>query len=309
MIYKSDLISKLLKEPFENGNDELIIISGYGSSKFLDDIITKLPDIKITLVLGMASQGIPKIDYELYKEICERDNNIVVKFQLESPPTHMKIYQWLRDGNPTECFIGSANFSYSGFVNNNEIMTLVNQDCMDLIKEFIDKSVYCLSEDLLTDNLLLFSSKIPLQEQTENESKLSNINRDFITNHQLKRYEYDEEYTEVALIFSNGLNRGLRNRNNSYLDIDKNLTFFDKCLPIGEEGTMEIDELRLKVIRSGQFGRQLHVLHDYYDFYSILLSTLSLDSDDVIDYAALRRMNLETIKFKYIERGLISLQL
>ena len=92
-------------------------------------------------------------------------------------------------------------------------------------KEFIDKSVYCLSEDLLTDNLLLFSSKIPLQEQTENESKLSNINRDFITNHQLKRYEYDEEYTEVALIFSNGLNRGLRNRNNSYLDIDKP-TFF-----------------------------------------------------------------------------------
>src|SRR5699024_7909313 len=182
-------------------------------------------------------------------------------------------------------------------------------NCMYLIKEFIKKSVDCLDEELLTNDLLLFNSKSTLLEQNENESNLNQISRDIITNHQLKRYEYDEDYTEVTLLCNNGLNRGLRSRINSYLDIEKNRKFFDKCLPIGEEGVMRVADLKLKVVRRGQFGRQLHILHDYYDFHSILLTIMSLDSDDEIDYAALVRMNLETIKFKYIKRGNFSLQL
>lgn len=301
MYYTEDLLKKLIEEPSEN-NDELIIISGYGSARFLSDIHEKFPAIKITLILGMAAQGISNIDYEGYRELTLNSQNINVRFQTIEPLTHMKVYQWKRMGEPTQCFIGSANFSYSGFLKNNEIMSTIDNDCLELIKKYYDLSIDCL-DNKIQAKLKLFDK--PISEVLETEklgvvSTYKTIDRENLIFPQLKRYYYDELYTDVTLTFNNGLNRGLRNKLNSYLDIDKNLEFFDRYLPIGFQGTIELDGLRLKIERDSKSGRRLRILHDYYNFYNITLAILGLDITDTIDYAALISNELYLLKFIHV---------
>lgn len=310
MYYTENLVEEILEKPARN-NDELIILSGYGSAKFLREINEKLIGTKLTLIIGMASQGIAKQDYNEYVELCKKHKNVTVKFQVEKPATHMKIYQWLHKGVPTECYIGSANFSYSGFLKNNEIMSKLDNDCLEIITKYQAFSVDCLSDEI-DENIKLFDEEVftaeigELIDFSESNQALKEINIENLRNNQLKRYEYDEYYTEVTLVFNNGLNRGIRSKQYSYLDIDKNLTFFDMHLPVGETGTLDIDGFKFDIRRDGPSGRRLYILHDYYDFYQIVL-TLTVDSSATIEYAALVRQDLHSLKFIYMDKNHLKL--
>lgn len=311
MHYTKNLIEEILEKPAKS-NDELIILSGYGSAKFLRDINEKLAGTKLTLIIGMASQGITKLDYEEYLSLCREFDNITVKFQLEKPATHMKIYQWVNRGRPTDCYIGSANFSYSGFLKNNEIMSKLENDCLDLINQYQSISVDCLMEGL-DENINLVSENIYTEEFVELvdssnfDQSLPKLNKDRLKNNQLKRFVYDEYYTDVSLVFVNGLNRGLRNKMDSYIDIDKNLTFFNMHLPVGEIGCLEVDGLKFNIKREGPSGRKLYIIHDYCDFYQIILNLMLLDSSDTIEYAALIRQELYSLKFIYMNENHLKL--
>lgn len=307
MYYTNNLIEEILEKPAQS-NDELIILSGYGSAKFLREVNEKLPGIKLTLIIGMASQGITKIDYEEYLSLCQEFDNITVKFQLEKPATHMKVYQWVNQGEPTECYIGSANFSYSGFLKNNEIMSKLEHNCLDLIHEYQSIALDCLMEGLdkkinLVSENIYKEELVELIDSSNFEQLPIRLNKEKLRNNQLKRYDYDEYYTDVSLVFENGLNRGLRNKLGSYIDIDKNLTFFDMHLPVGEIGVLEIDNLKFNIKREGPSGRRLYIVNDYYDFYQIILALIALDSSDTIEYAALIRQEMYSLKFIYMDEN------
>src|SRR5699024_156044 len=131
--YTSNLIRKIIEEPAKF-SDELVIVSGYGSPTFLNDIRQRIPDHKIVFILGMTPLGISRDNFEGFKEV-NNNENVDVFFQVKHPPTHMKLYQWYKKGKPNYSFLGSANFSYAGFEEQNEILATSDRDFDKIISE------------------------------------------------------------------------------------------------------------------------------------------------------------------------------
>lgn len=100
----------------------LCIVSGYASANFLSRIISEFPHLNIELFIGMAFQGITTSDHSGYRTLMQKNDNIKVYYQMLGVPNHMKVYQF---SGPSllKTFIGSANFSDTGFFKHKEILT------------------------------------------------------------------------------------------------------------------------------------------------------------------------------------------
>src|SRR5699024_2426768 len=119
---------------------------------------------------------------------------------------------------------------------------------------------------------------------------------------QLKiNYLLDDDQTEVDLFFHNKkINRGLNKGSNSYLDIDKNIEYFNRHLKRNVIGSLEINGRNLEVTREGPFSRKLVILNNDWDFHKVICECLGIDFTDTIDYADLDRQGLEKLVFTKI---------
>lgn len=309
------LFKNTLLQPAKLYN-ELKIVSGYSSYSFLKEVSESLPNLKITLILGMTPYGISKGNLEGYRELCKTKSNIEVYLQIEEPLTHIKLYQWYINENPTECFIGSANFSHSGFSNQREILISSKLDYTNIITDTLKMSVHCSSQKI-EDNIKVYNDEIELGI----EHTMENINNsdDSISTEDLKdefkprrmygktlkqlkrNYLLDDDQTEVDLLFHNKkINRGLNKGSNSYLDIDKNIEYFNRHLKRNVIGTLEINGRNLEIIREGPFSRKLVILENDWDFHKVICECLGIDFTDTIDYADLDREGLKKLIFTKI---------
>ena len=132
MLYE-DLFQKILIDPAENGASELMIISGYATASMADRHLRKLAEldneIRVQLVYGMAFfDGVSLTDDSMFKRL-ESEFPFSCFYHAEPFPVHSKVYVWLLNGKPQKAFVGSANYTQSGFLGNykyKEVMAEVN---------------------------------------------------------------------------------------------------------------------------------------------------------------------------------------
>ena len=124
-----DLI-KLSNKPFQNIYDRILldsrasyghrlsVFSGYASSAFAYHVLhdEQLRGVMIDLTVGMASAGgIPIWDHLEFQTLTT-EGNFTCKYLIAKPPSHSKLYVWQTlSGALSKAFIGSCNFSWSGF--------------------------------------------------------------------------------------------------------------------------------------------------------------------------------------------------
>ncbi|MFC5602451.1 restriction endonuclease PLD domain-containing protein [Sporosarcina koreensis] len=143
MFLLTDLDYHVFEIPYQSGFRRIRILSGYASSAFLMHILTNYPDLEIELIIGMArTGGINRWDHIRYQEIAYSNQMITISYQRETPGIHTKIYHWDDPfGGNSITFIGSANFSWNGFRDQNELLAQVDypniEDVFD-VAETID---------------------------------------------------------------------------------------------------------------------------------------------------------------------------
>lgn len=315
--YTSNLITKIIEEPAKFC-DELVILSGYGSPFFLEDIIKIIPHHRVKLILGMTPQGISKEKFDDFKNIAINNEKVEILFQIEEPPTHMKIYQWYNKRKPKYSYQGSANFSYAGFVSQNEILSLSDKDFDKIIADVLPLCCNCLDENI-KDFIKVYEEdykepenvKETPEEYGSEELRHKPEAKDF----RPKRFKWrtTEPLTNsvhINLILPNdksSLTKGIniwerdgKSEEDAYIDLSRHYGELDKFFPKDKPVDLETDDgLNLTVKRRGPHGRELIILNEETNFYNYFLRRLELDTHRPISYADLEsygRTDIEITK-------------
>ena len=121
-----DLFQKVLIEPaLDGGANCLRVVSGFASSKLARYHVRQMlqhgTGINIELIVGMTpSEGISRDHHEGFRELSNECHDKLVGFDCsyvsKHPPVHSKAYCWLRGNEPAAGFVGSANYSFNGFL-------------------------------------------------------------------------------------------------------------------------------------------------------------------------------------------------
>ncbi|MGO1432939.1 MAG: restriction endonuclease PLD domain-containing protein, partial [Ruoffia tabacinasalis] len=109
------------------------------------------PSLNITLYIGMTTQheGLSKKDHEGFLNLTNQyGERIKIMYQITQPPTHIKLYSWIKDGSYYTHFVGSANFSENGLFKLNELMVESQQNFESLYLEQNKNSVPCTHPDI-----------------------------------------------------------------------------------------------------------------------------------------------------------------
>ena len=87
----------------------------------------------------MAQQGIKKNDHDIYLKLS-KESSFNLYYQVAGKDTHMKLFE-IEYFNHKETYVGSANFSFSGMFEQNELMTLVDSVCDSLFLDQFNRSI------------------------------------------------------------------------------------------------------------------------------------------------------------------------
>lgn len=149
MIMYQDLYTSILKENAIE-SIELKIISGYASPSFLERVLKDFPKLKISLYIGMTDEGISFNNHFKFREIQMRTDTLIF-YQSNKlnglSPTHIKVYEF-SNRKTNKVFVGSANFTENGFVNNRELLVEISDSLDKLFDEQQQNSVSCLDENI-----------------------------------------------------------------------------------------------------------------------------------------------------------------
>lgn len=166
-----NLEQTVLIDPFVSGCDQLKVLSGYVSATMVNRHLHR------TLKLSGSMRGVdpPVVDavYGMAKPsgVTVSDHNGFVRMQTETylgrfscsylvdrPAVHAKIYVWLQDGQPRVAFVGSANYTQSGFVFQADRMEAI-EECdpsaaLGVFEECFQRSIEC-SHESVEDEIVL----------------------------------------------------------------------------------------------------------------------------------------------------------
>lgn len=155
LVYE-DLYNNIIAENADK-HSKLRVITGYSSGNFVNQVLRDFPNLNIEMYVGMALQGVSQRDHDLYRKIS--DNGMGEIYYVDRlPMVHQKILEFY-DGQEVQnvSFVGSANFSYSGFMKQREVMASIDEPLNDLFGIVKKKSGLCLSTNLR--NIPLISSR------------------------------------------------------------------------------------------------------------------------------------------------------
>lgn len=185
MIYTGNLYKEVLIKPAENGADRLKIISGYASPEILERHANDLKDLNlpcnIDLKIGMTPvEGICKKAHQHFLDIQKKyQNNISVSYAVRNP-YHSKIYIWLKNNNPDIAFVGSANYTPTGFFNNSKQKEiLVKADPVKCLNYY--DTVTCVSS-LNASNIKIIDCSFKVKNSVFDLEEPLNFNSETILN-------------------------------------------------------------------------------------------------------------------------------
>ena len=155
-----NLYEKVLIQPVKDGHDELFIVSGYTSATFLRRHLYEIKDIneniKINLIRGMRKIG----DHSAFLSLLNENTQSFSGYYYQgTPQVHSKAYCWMKNGQPSVGFSGSANYSQPGFFGNEQQNQMVNDsanEIKDYFLKLLEESVSINEYEHQDDEILSF---------------------------------------------------------------------------------------------------------------------------------------------------------
>jgi hypothetical protein len=135
---KDNLFDRALIEPIRAGADTLYVVSGYATARMAVRHLTFAKsefqkNIHIHLIVGMALDGLEKVNHAEFLKLEQGYYGSDIQFEchyvITPPRVHSKTYAWFKAGEPVEGFIGSANYTQSGFSKSiREVLTKIDAE-------------------------------------------------------------------------------------------------------------------------------------------------------------------------------------
>ena len=264
MFLVNELVQDIFEKPyFEMGLRKLKILTGYASSSFLHHILDEFPRIEIELVIGMAKKdGITIWDHQEYKRLTYETNRVKVYYLNSLPGNHSKIYHWTKseiNSISQATFVGSANFSWNGFRDQNELMVQTSSTNLEQVFS-VGPLIECIENIDKEIKLHTVRSTIRIPGPfSENDPGLVRVNSRFTRLSYVDLPLFDEKLYNVQQ--KAGLNWGQRpgrETNQAYIKVPtsfnkENPNFFP---PKKQEFTMLTDDGDSFVCIMAQDGRK-----------------------------------------------------
>lgn len=123
-VWTENLFAEVLEAPATRGCNELHIVTGYAAATMASRHLSRLADVtrarlSVSLIVGMTpADGISPENHQGFQALAE--DNPWANFQCsyvmrDRPPVHAKLYVWMQNGEPTEAYTGSANYTQNAF--------------------------------------------------------------------------------------------------------------------------------------------------------------------------------------------------
>ena len=158
MLLYTNLYDKIVKQ-FANRYSKLRVITGYSSAAFLSYLHKEFPDLEMDIYIGMAKDGVTKKDHQGYCDLF--DKGIRVYYHIATPKNHQKVLDFYDEDSNHATFLGSANFSFRGLDEQEEVVTTVDEDVSFLFDLDIAQCLPCVDASV--------SQKIPLVDNKPND--------------------------------------------------------------------------------------------------------------------------------------------
>ncbi|MBV6479923.1 MAG: hypothetical protein HGGPFJEG_02729 [Ignavibacteria bacterium] len=298
----SKLFEKALVEPLKNGANTLYVVSGYATAMMVmrhaHFARTLKKGFSIRLIVGMCPlDGIDKKNHLAFKDLQTNKFEIDFKcnYVIDSPPVHSKIYAWYKDKNPIAGFVGSANYTQSGFSSSMREI-LIEEDaktCREYFFSLLDETVNCDNENIqelinIYDRILL-NKKVLIPDESDEVNTVLTSNILNLPNVTLTFLEKKGEVPSRS-----GLNWGQRKGrepNQAYINIPAKIGrsgFFPdryKTFTIFTD-----DKKQFICVRAQDSGKGIHttlnnsLLGEYFRYRLNLSSGSFITKDDLVKY-------------------------
>lgn len=136
------LYDLIIEDPIKSGCNSLQAVSGYSSGALVAALLSDYEDLKLDLIIGMAkASGIPAPDHQTYIKLTAAfPERFSCFYYAGKYPVHAKGYVWIKNDHPEFGIISSANLSWGGLRQYQELAVYTQPDFLldtfsDLAKE------------------------------------------------------------------------------------------------------------------------------------------------------------------------------
>src|SRR5699024_3035815 len=307
-VYTKRLYNKILVNNFKRYKS-IRVISGYASPTMVRRVIKSFPDVHILLYIGMTQEGISEQNHQDYLQITASYPNIQIYYQYKGSLNHIKLIEFYND---TDCkvYVGSANFTENGYLNQKELMTYVNFDTKQLFEEQYRDSIHCTDKDeekyiplykdqaeesnfreqqLQLDNTIdnVFKAAVSYRK----DSLINKVNNNYLSFFELDvmlKREYDVHW------FKSGINAWVEGQTTCIKGSPKQR--LRRCFPTGDAITIYLEE-GWKVNARVEGNTNDELVFENIDIYLYLSMLLNLQSHRPINYEELEEKRISKLYF------------
>lgn len=181
-VVDNDLFEYALMKPLFRADapDSIKILSGYAThamaARHLIEVTARKKSLSVDLVYGMAgADGVSKINHvgftslESHREFAY-NGKFTCAYVKKPSSVHSKIYVWCKGDVPVQAFIGSANYSESGFNLPSRTETLAECDptsALDVFTKIKSKAIACKKANRDKDFSVKLRSLTPLVKSSD----------------------------------------------------------------------------------------------------------------------------------------------
>lgn len=196
------------------------------AKRHLDELKILEESVKIDLIYGMTpEQGVSRIEHDGFQKLMSENPNFNCSYlMINRLPCHVKLYIWLKNGEPVKAFIGSANYSQNAFYDVNESEAMCECDPVqanDFFERFSGDTVYCNHDEV--EDIALITSKSKVREQIKREETPISESHSSLNGNTLRLSLLSTDGTMGTTSSLNWGQRGKRNRNEAYIPIQSKI--------------------------------------------------------------------------------------
>lgn len=181
-VVDNDLFEYALMKPLfrSDAPDSIKILSGYAThamaARHLIEVTARKKSLAVDLVYGMAgADGVSKINHVGFRSLESHsefayNGEFACSYVKKPSSVHSKIYIWCKGDVPVQAFIGSANYSESGFNLPSRTETLAECDpisALDVFTKIKSKAIACKKANRDKDFSVKLRSLTPLVKSSD----------------------------------------------------------------------------------------------------------------------------------------------
>ena len=181
-VVDNDLFEYALMKPLFQADapDSIKILSGYAThamaARHLIEVTARKKSLAVDLIYGMAgADGVSKINHLGFSSLEDHrefayNGDFACSYVKKPASVHSKIYIWCKGEMPVMAFIGSANYSESGFNLPSRTETLAECDptsALEVFTKIKGKAIACKKADRDKDFSVKLRTQTPLVKSSD----------------------------------------------------------------------------------------------------------------------------------------------